>query len=106
MFRGAVEAFSQIIRDTCERENILPEDITWYVPHQANMRILKSVAHRIKADFGRFYSNIQKFGNTSAASIPLALMDLDNEHEIKKGDKVLFCAVGAGLTSAGCIVTW
>ena len=106
MFRGAVDSFSKIIEDVCSREKVAPSQITWYVPHQANHRILKSVAHKIKADFSRFYSNIHRYGNTSAASIPLALIDLEAEHGIEKGDTLLLCAVGAGLTSAGCLIRW
>jgi 3-oxoacyl-(acyl-carrier-protein) synthase III len=106
MFRSAVTGFSDVIVKAIEKEGLSLDEITWFVPHQANQRILKTVAHRLKADPDRFFSNIHRLGNTSAASIPLALEDLQSQEELSKGDRILLCAVGAGLTSAACIIEW
>lgn len=106
MFRSAVKGFSGVILETIEKERLTIDEIDWFVPHQANQRILKSVAHRLKADTEKFFSNIRLLGNTSAASIPLALEDLQAQQNISKGDVILLCAVGAGLTSAGCVIRW
>lgn len=106
MFRSAVTNFSQIIESVATKARLALKDVRWFVPHQANQRILKSVAQRIKALPERFFSNIRHLGNTSAASIPLALKDLEKKQVVASGDKLLLCAVGAGLTAAGCVVTW
>jgi 3-oxoacyl-(acyl-carrier-protein) synthase III len=101
MFRSAVEAFSDVIETVSDKARTAVRDFNWFIPHQANQRILKSVAKRVKALPERFFSNIRNLGNTSAASIPLALKDLAQKQEVSSGDKLLLCAVGAGLTSAG-----
>ncbi|MBT3273255.1 MAG: 3-oxoacyl-ACP synthase, partial [Spirochaetales bacterium] len=106
MFRSAVSAFSEVILSVSENAETPLDDIAWFVPHQANARILKTVAGRIKAKPDRFFFNIKMLGNTSAASIPLALKDIAKQKIVKSGDKLLLCAVGAGLTSAGCMITW
>jgi len=106
MFRSAVEAFSDVIEAVSGKAKTAIQDFHWFVPHQANQRILKSVAKRVKALPDRFFSNIKHVGNTSAASIPLALKDLALQNEVSSGDKLLLCAVGAGLTSAGAVLTW
>jgi len=106
MFRSAVDAFSDVIQLVSEKAKTAIRDFSWFVPHQANQRILKSVASRVKALPEKFFSNIKHLGNTSAASIPLALKDLAKQHKVGSGDKVLLCAVGAGLTSAGAVLTW
>ncbi len=106
MFRSAVTAFSDIIEASARSANLPLDKVDWIVPHQANQRILKSVAHKLGIPIERFFFNIEKYGNTSAASIPLALKDLEATGKLKKGDKILLCAVGAGLTIAGGHLTW
>jgi 3-oxoacyl-(acyl-carrier-protein) synthase III len=106
MFRSAVDAFTDVIQSVSDRARTAIRDFSWFVPHQANERILRSVASRVKALPEKFFFNIKHLGNTSAASIPLALKDLARQHKISSGSKVLLCAVGAGLTSAGAVLTW
>ncbi|WP_455382378.1 beta-ketoacyl-ACP synthase 3 [Salinispira pacifica] len=106
MFRGAVTAFSDIIESVARESGIPLEQFDWVVPHQANQRILKSVAHKLKVPMERFFFNIEKYGNTSAASIPLCLKEMETTGRLKPGQKVLLCAVGAGLTIAGCVLSW
>ena len=76
----------------------------WIVPHQANGRILKAAAKRSGVDFRRFMLNIEEVGNTSSASIPLALVEY--EDRIQPGDKLVLCSVGAGLTTAAISLEW
>ena len=106
MFRGAVTAFSDIIESVAKSAGVPLGEFTWVVPHQANQRILKSVAHKLKVPMERFYFNIERYGNTSAASIPLCLKEMEELGKLKKGDRLLLCAVGAGLTIAGGYITW
>jgi 3-oxoacyl-[acyl-carrier-protein] synthase III len=106
MYQGAVRMFSDAIQRVLEREKLAIGDIRWVVPHQANERMWKAVAQRVGAPAERFYSNIRRYGNTSAATIPLALHDMESEGKLQAGDRIVLCAVGAGLTSAGCLVTW
>ncbi|RKX77613.1 MAG: hypothetical protein DRP87_08635 [Spirochaetes bacterium] len=106
MFRSAVDTFSEIIVEVAEKSGEKLTDFRWRVPHQANRRILSTVAKKIRVPFEKFFMNIHDYGNTSAASIPLALKDLENTNQVKKGDKLLLCAVGAGLTYAGGVLTW
>ncbi len=106
MFRSAVTNFAHIIEKVAEKTKTALHDFAWFVPHQANQRILKSVAKKVDALPEKFFSNIKHYGNTSAASIPIALKDLEKGQKVTSGDKLLLCAVGAGLTSAGCVITW
>jgi 3-oxoacyl-[acyl-carrier-protein] synthase-3 len=98
--------FSDSIERVLEREKLTIDDIRWIVPHQANERMWKAVAQRVGAPAERFFSNIRCYGNTSAATIPLALRDLVATGTLEPGDRILLCAVGAGLTAASCLVTW
>ena len=106
MFRTAVTSFSSVIEAVAKESGTALADFAWIVPHQANQRILKSVAHKLDLPIEKFFFNIDKYGNTSSASIPLALKDLELSGKLKSGDKLLLCAVGAGLTIAGGVLTW
>jgi len=106
MFRTAVTSFSSVIEAVAKEAGVALADFAWIVPHQANQRILKSVAHKLDLPIEKFFFNIAKYGNTSSASIPLALKDLELSGKLKPGDKLLLCAVGAGLTIAGGVLTW
>ncbi len=106
MYQGAIKLFSTIIQDVLDHAGLTVDQVRWIVPHQANNRMWKSVAKAVGTESRRFFSNISGYGNTSAATIPLALEDLRTTEEIAPGDRVLLCSVGAGLTYAGCLVTW
>jgi len=106
MFRGAVTAFSDMMESVSQATGVPLQDFAWIVPHQANQRILKSVAYKLKIPMERVFFNIEKYGNTSAATIPLCLKDMEDQGKLKRGDKLLMCAVGAGLTIAGGCITW
>jgi 3-oxoacyl-(acyl-carrier-protein) synthase III len=106
VFRNAVIAFADIIEQTLRRHQLKPEDVQWVVPHQANERILKAVSKRVGIPFGKFVVTIGKFGNTSAASVSMALGWAAEEGIFHPGDKIICCAVGAGFTYAGGLLTW
>jgi 3-oxoacyl-(acyl-carrier-protein) synthase III len=104
MFRFATESFSTLIRDAVAKSGWLPDDTRWVIPHQANGRILKAAAKRSGIPFDRFFMNIENIGNTSSASIPLALTDV--QRSLRPDDKLVLCSVGAGLTTAAISVEW
>ncbi|MBN1576872.1 MAG: beta-ketoacyl-ACP synthase 3 [Chitinispirillaceae bacterium] len=104
LFRFATQSFSTMIRELIIKSGWEPVDVRWVVPHQANGRILKAAAQKSGVPFERFYLNIDKVGNTSSASIPIALAEI--ERGLQKKDKIVFCTVGAGITVAGMSIEW
>ncbi len=106
VFKHAVIGFSEMIDETLKRERLQPEDIAWVVPHQANARILNAVSKRVGIPYEKFVVTIAKYGNTSAASISMALGWAAEEGIFADGDKIIFCSVGAGLTFAGGLLVW
>jgi len=104
LFRMATESFTNIIRESIAESGWQPEETRWVVPHQANGRILKAAAKRSGIPFERFFLNVDHVGNTSSASIPLALCEM--EEGLAAGDKLVLCSVGAGLTTAAITVEW
>ena len=106
VFRHAVIGFAEQIEQTLVRENLKPDDIAWIVPHQANERILKAVSKRVGIPYDKFVVTISKYGNTSAASVSMALGWAAEEGIFTDGDKIIFCSVGAGLTFAGGLLEW
>lgn len=106
VFKHAVIGFAEQIEQTLARENLKPDDIAWIVPHQANERILKAVSKRVGIPYDKFVVTIAKYGNTSAASVSMALGWAAEEGIFTDGDKIIFCSVGAGLTFAGGLLEW
>jgi 3-oxoacyl-[acyl-carrier-protein] synthase III len=106
VFKHAVVGFAEMIEQTLARENLKPEEIAWVVPHQANARILSAVSKRVRIPYDRFVMTISKYGNTSAASVSMALGWAAEEGIFSDGDKIIFCSVGAGLTFAGGLLVW
>lgn len=106
VFKHAVIAFANQIEATMQRHRLKAEDISWIVPHQANERILRAVGKRVGIPYERFVVTIGKYGNTSAASVSMALGWAAEEGIFNPGDKVIFCSVGAGLTFAGGLLVW
>jgi 3-oxoacyl-[acyl-carrier-protein] synthase-3 len=104
MFRFATEGFSTLVRDAVAKSGWRADDTRWVIPHQANGRILKAAAKRSGIPFDRFFLNIENIGNTSSASIPLALTDV--QRSLRPDDKLVLCSVGAGLTTAAISVEW
>ena len=104
LFRFATESFSTLIRQSVAESGWKPEDTRWVIPHQANGRILKAAAKRSGIPFDRFFLNVENVGNTSSASIPLALTDV--QRSLRSDDKLILCSVGAGMTTAAISVEW
>ncbi len=106
VFKNAVIAFADQIEKTLCRHKLKAGDVQWVVPHQANERILKAVSKRVGIPYDRFVVTLGKFGNTSAASVSMALGWAAEEGIFNDGDKIVCCAVGAGFTYAGGLLTW
>ena len=105
-FKMAVRSLEDVCREVLDAAELTPDDVHWFIPHQANGRIIDAVGARLGIGDDRCYVNIERYGNTSAASIPIALDEAVREGKIKSGDVVLMAAFGAGLTWAGSVVRW
>jgi len=105
-FKIAVRSLEDVAKEVIEKAGFKPGDIDLFIPHQANKRIIDAVASRLSLDSKKVYINIERIGNTSAASIPIALDEAVRNHLVKEGDNLLFAAFGAGLTWAAAIVKW
>ena len=106
VFKFAVKVQSKSILKLLEKINMDINDVNLFVPHQANYRIIESACERLNIPQDKFMINLDKYGNTSAASIPLALTEALEQGRIKKGDIVCVCGFGAGLTWASGIMKW
>jgi len=102
----AVDAIVKTIRRLCEIEGIEPEELDWVVPHQANLRIIEAAAKRLEMPLERFYTNMDRFANTSAASIPIALEEMNEAQMVRPEQTVLTVGFGAGLTYGGNLIRW
>lgn len=105
-FKYAVNAIANDVRTLMERNALTFDDIRWIVPHQANYRIIDSAAKRGGIPMEKFYLNIERYGNTSSASIPIALDELNRSGALQRGDKLILTAFGGGLANAACLLTW
>jgi 3-oxoacyl-[acyl-carrier-protein] synthase-3 len=106
VFRHAVQRLADVVDETLAANNMTADDIDWLVPHQANQRIIDSTARKLNLPIARVVSTIARHGNTSAASIPLALAEAVGDGRIKQGDLVLTEAMGGGLTWGAALVRW
>ena len=106
VFKFATLAIVEAIYELLKETNIALDEIKYIVSHQANYRIIKSAANKLGVDEKKFYMNLDKVGNTSAASIPIALNEMYEKNLIKKGDKFILVAFGGGLTYASTLVEW
>lgn len=104
LFRFAAESFATLIRDAARTSGWSESDARWIIPHQANARILKTAAKRCNVPYDRFYMNVDRVGNTSSASIPLAMAEVQDT--LCRGDKLILCSVGAGITTAAVTIEW
>lgn len=105
-FKYAVEAICSDVNYILDSNGLNIDDISYIVPHQANARIIDFAAERLKLDKSRFYQNIELYGNTSSASIPIALDEMNKNGLLHSGDLLLFTAFGGGLAHAACLVRW
>ena len=105
-FKFAVNTITSEIQEITEKAGLSVEDIKYVVPHQANIRIIQFASKRLGLPMEKFFVNIEKYGNTSAASIPMALDELNRTGDLKRGDIIAMTAFGGGLSSATCIIKW
>lgn len=106
VFKNAVVRFSEVIMEGLAKNNLEVSDIDMLIPHQANLRISQFIQQKFKLSDGQVYNNIQKYGNTTAASIPIALTEAWEKGKIKSGDTVVLAAFGSGFTWASAILKW
>ena len=104
VFRYAVTSMADDIKLIMERNNLSEKDVNWIIPHEANLRIIEAVTKRLEVPMDKVMVNIEHYGNTSAASIALALWDF--EKKLKKGDNVLLTAFGAGFVHGASYYKW
>jgi len=106
VFKFAVRKMYEICNDLLERNNVSPDQVSIFIPHQANLRIIRATAERLGMCGDRVMINIDRYGNTTSATIPLATRDAMEQGRLKKGDLVLFAAVGAGYTVGASLWRW
>ena len=106
VFKNAVVRFAEVIQEGLAQNKLTAADIDMLIPHQANLRISQFVQKQFKLNDDKVYNNIQKYGNTTAASIPIALTEAWEEGKIKEGDTVVLAAFGSGFTWASAIIKW
>jgi 3-oxoacyl-[acyl-carrier-protein] synthase III len=104
VFKYAVSNMADASEKMLVRNNLSKEDIQWFVPHQANNRIIEATASRVGVDADRVMVNIHKYGNTTSATLPLLLADYENQ--LKEGDNIIFAAFGGGFTWGAIYLTW
>ena len=105
-FKVAVKAMADVSSELLTEQGFTQEEIDLFIPHQANLRIIDAVGERLKIDPEKVYKNVERFGNTSAASIPIALDECVREGRVKSGDMVLLTAFGAGLVWGSVLLRW
>jgi len=106
LFKRAIKVMVEAIDKVLEMSNLAYEDIDFFIPHQANIRIIQAVAKRVNLPMEKVYVNLHECGNISAASIAVALDQAVDEGKIKKGDKILLASFGGGLTWGSMIIEW
>jgi len=106
VFKNAVVRFAEVINEALEANNLSVSDIDMLIPHQANLRISQYIQKKFNLNDNQVYNNVQKYGNTTAASIPIALTEAWELGKIKSGDVVVLAAFGSGFTWASAIIKW
>lgn len=106
IFKFATVTIVKLIKEILKKNNLILDDIDYIVPHQANERIIQFAAKKLDISMDKFYINIHEYGNTSAASIPIAISEMEEKSLLKKGDKIIAVGFGAGLTSGACLIEW
>ena len=106
LFKVAVRSMTDVSREVLEQAGYRAEDVKLFIPHQANQRITDAVADRLNVDSSIVYSNIAHHGNTSSASIPIALDECIEMGKVHEGDLVLLASFGGGVTWGGVLLKW
>jgi 3-oxoacyl-[acyl-carrier-protein] synthase-3 len=106
VFKKAVVKFPEVIMEALNKNNLTPADIHLLIPHQANLRISQFVQQKLQLRDDQVYNNIQQYGNTTAASVPIALCEAWEKGMIKKGELVCLAAFGSGFTWGSALIRW
>jgi 3-oxoacyl-[acyl-carrier-protein] synthase-3 len=106
VFKNAVVRFSEVINEGLKANNLTKEAISLLVPHQANLRIAQFIQKKFGLSDDQVFNNIMKYGNTTAASIPIALTEAWEQGKVKEGDLVVLAAFGSGFTWGSAIIRW
>lgn len=106
VFKFAVRCIPKAIAEAANRAGVALEDVDYFIPHQANIRIIDAAAERLGQPREKFFVNVHKYGNTSSASVPVALYEAVMDGRIKAGDLIIMVAFGGGLTWASCAIRW
>lgn len=106
VFKNAVVRFSEVITEGLKANNLTQKDISLFIPHQANLRIAQFIQQKFKLEDHQVFNNIEKFGNTTAASIPIALAQAVEQGKLKQGDLLVLAAFGSGFTWASAVIRW
>ncbi len=106
VFKFAVRCIPRTIEEVVRRAGLSIEDVDWFIPHQANIRIIDAAAERLGQPKEKFFVNVERYGNTSSASVPVALYEAVRAGRIKEGDVAVMVAFGGGLTWASCAIRW
>jgi len=101
-----VVGMAEVSAEIMEQNNLAPEDIAWLVPHQANLRIIDATARRMGLSKDKVMVNIDRYGNTTAATIPICLSELHQQNKLKPGDNVILASFGAGYTWGSLWLRW
>ena len=106
VFKHAVTRFPEVIGEALNQNNLKSTDISLLIPHQANLRISQFVQKKMQLRDDQVFNNIQKYGNTTAASIPIALAEAKQAGRVKEGDLICLAAFGSGFTWASALIRW
>lgn len=106
VFKFAVSSIVESVEFLLNKNNLSRDEIAYIIPHQANIRIIESASERLKISSDKFFTNLNKYGNTSAASIPIALNEMFTSGKFKKGDLVIIVGFGGGLTYGSILIRW
>ena len=106
VFKFAVNIVGKDVKLALKEMNMIPDEVDYYVLHQANKRIIDSIRAKLKQPEDKFPINIDKYGNLSSVSIPLLLSEMQDDGKLKHGEKIFMSAFGAGLTAGSCVMIW
>lgn len=106
VYRWVMENIPQTVQRILDRAGLQLGDIDWFIPHSANMRMIEALCKRVDFPLERTLTSVEEYGNTSAVSIPLALIPAVRDGRVKRGDRILMVGFGGGLVSAGAVLTW
>ena len=106
VFKYAVRAMEDAVNTVLQKENLSIDEVSLLIPHQANIRILKSLAEHLPMPLQKIYINVHKYGNTSAATVPIAIDEANREGRLQKGDLLLVCTFGGGFTWGATLMRW